>query len=103
LAVAKREADAAEPPIQVPDSPSVTLALLRSARSEVKGQAIGSRAVHRSTQLAWKALIELYGDEGVLCERIANLKALNLEGNEELLQLADKYVGGWRPPTFGED
>lgn len=100
LAVAKREADAAEPPIQVPDSPSVTLALLRSARSEVKGQAIGSRAVHRSTQLAWKALVELYGDEGVLSERIGNLKALSLEGDEELLELADKYIGGWRPRDF---
>jgi hypothetical protein len=61
------------------------------------------RSTDPLNQLAWKTPIELYGDEGVLCERIANLKALHLEGNEELLQLADKYVGGWRPPTFGED
>ena len=71
--------------------------------SEVTSQAIGSRAVHRSARLAWPALIELYGDEAVLCERIEKLKAVHIEGNDELLRLAEKYVGGWRPKDFGED
>ena len=103
LAVAKRGADPADPPIEVPDSPRMTLALLQSARSEVTGQAMGSRAIHRSARLAWQALIELYGDEAVLRARIEELKAAHIEGNDELLQLADKYVGGWRPRDFGED
>ena len=103
LAVAKRGADPADPSIEIPDSPCMTLALLQSARSEVKGQAEGSRAIHRSARLAWQALIELYGDEAVLCARIEKLKGAHIEGNDELLQLADKYVGGWRPRDFGED
>lgn len=103
LAIAKRGADAADPSIEISDSPHMTLALLQSACSEVKGQAMGSRAIRWSARLAWRALIELYGDEGVLCERIERLKAAHIEGNDELLQLADKYVGGWRPRDFGED
>jgi hypothetical protein len=103
LAIAKRGADPADPSIEIPDSHRMTLALLQSARSEVKGQAMGSRAIHRSARLAWPALVELYGGEAALCERIEKLKAAHIEGNDELLQLADRYVGGWRPRDFGED
>jgi hypothetical protein len=98
---ARRQADHAEPSVEAPDSPSVTFALLQSARTEVLGQAIGSRAVSRSARLAWKELIELYGDEGVLRERIEKLKTASFEGEAELLQLADKYISGWRPQDFG--
>lgn len=103
LLQAKREADSAEPPIAIPDSPRLTLALLRSARSEVRSQSFGSRAVRRSARLAWSALVDLYGDEDTLRERIETLKASKPEGYDELLQLADKYLGGWRPNEFGED
>lgn len=107
LSIAKRGADPGadphEPSIHIPDSPRITLALLQSARSDVKRQSIGSRAIHRSSRLAWQALIELYGDEAVLCERIEKLKAAHIESTDELLILADKYVGGWRPRDFGED
>jgi hypothetical protein len=100
---ARRQADPAGPSVEVPDSPSVTFALLQSACTEVLGQALGSRAVNRSARLAWKELIELYGDEGVLRERIEKLKAARIKGSTELLQLADKYIGGWRPQDFGRD
>jgi hypothetical protein len=30
------------------------------------------------------------------------LKAAQPEGFDELLQLADEYLGGWRPSDFGE-
>ena len=64
---------------------------------------MGSRAVQRSARLAWKELIELFGDEGVLRERIEKLKAVRSEDNDELLQFADRYIGGWRPRDFGRD
>lgn len=98
-----READPAEPSIEIADSARLTLALLRSARSEVRSQSMGSRAVRRSARLAWGALVKLYGDEGTLRERIEKLKGSRPEGDDELLQLADKYVGGWRPEDFGEN
>lgn len=103
LLLARRQSDAAERPIEIPDSPSVTLALLRSARSEVLSQGMGSRAVRRSDRLAWEQLIELYGGEDVLRKRIEQLKPVAPEGNDQLLQLAEKYIDGCRPKDFGED
>ena len=79
----------------------MTLALLQSARTEVRSQSMGSRAVRRSAALAWDVLVELYGDDATLRERIDKLKASQPHGNDELLQLADKYLAGWRPAPFG--
>jgi hypothetical protein len=103
LLVAIKEAHPGEPSIKIADSPRMTLALLRSARSETRSQSMGDRAVRRSPRLAWDALVGLYGDEGTLNERIESLKGAQPEDNDELLQLADKYVGGWRPKDFGTD
>jgi len=103
LLVAKREAGPSEAAIQVGDAPQLTLALLRSARSELQRQSAGSRAVRRLPRLAWEVLVELYGDEVILKERIAGLRAAKLEGSDDLLELAEKYLGGWRPKDFGDD
>lgn len=103
LLLAKRNAGPTEPALDIADSPGVTLALLQSARSDVRSQTMGSRAVRRSARLAWDALVELYGDEDTLRERIEKLKATQPEGIDELLQLADKYLSEWRPSDFGED
>jgi hypothetical protein len=103
LLLAKRDANPAEPALCVADSPGVTLALLRSARHNVQSQTMGSRAVLRSARLAWDALIELSGSEAALKERINRLKATQPVGVDELLDLADKYIGGWRPSDRGED
>jgi KAP family P-loop domain len=103
LLAAKRDAGSTEPPLEIPDSPRVTLALLKSARSDVRSQAMGSRAVHRSPRLVWDALIELLGNEDTLRERINRLRTTQPDGNSELFDLADKYLGGWRPSDFGND
>ena len=66
LCVVKRDSDPAEPQFDVPNSPSVTLALLRSARSEVRSQGQGSRAVRRSPRLQWDLLVDLCGSEDTL-------------------------------------
>jgi hypothetical protein len=99
---ARQRADTGELPIEVPDTPGVTLALLRSARSEVLGQAMGSRAVQRTPHLAWKELIELYGSEEILRSRIEDLKASQPPDAEELLALVDHYFAGEQPrDVFG--
>lgn len=97
LLLVKREADPAEGPLNVDNSSDLTLALLRAARSEIISQSIGSRAVRRAPRLEWDALIELYGDESTLKERIEALKATPPEGTADLLELASKYLSGWRP------
>ena len=103
LLVAKRDAAADEPPLEIPKSPELTLAILRAARSEVKSQSMGSRAIRRSPQLAWDPLIELFGGHDELRERIDRLKETKPDGEDKLLSLVDKYLGGWRPNDFGED
>jgi hypothetical protein len=103
LLLTKRDAEPAEPALAIHNSPGVTYALLRSARSEVRSQPMGSRAVRRKPRLAWDVLVELYGDEATLHQRIEALKASPPEDVGDLLELADKYLGGWRPKDFGDD
>ncbi len=87
--------DLSENPINIDNSPQLTLSLLRAAQSEILSQG-GSRAVQRSLRLAWNELVELYGDEATLKERIKSLRIANLDGSDELIELADKYLGGYR-------
>ena len=88
--------DSSENPINIDNSPKLTLSLLRAARSETSSQGGGSRAVQRSPRLAWDELVGLYGDEATLKERIESLRVANLDGSDALIELADKYLGGYR-------
>ncbi|SHK76977.1 KAP family P-loop NTPase fold protein [Halomonas caseinilytica] len=103
LLLTKREAAPDEPELKVPDSPQVTYALLKSARSEVRSQSMGSRAVRRKPRLAWDVLTEVYNGEDKLREQIEVLKASPPEDVGDLLELADKYLSGWRPKEFDDD
>ena len=103
LLIAKRDADPSEGPLEIEDSPALTLALLLGARSDAKSQAIGSRAVRRMPRLAWDTLVELWGDEATLEKRVEGLEATQPEDADELLALAKKYLSGWRPSAFGDD
>lgn len=107
LFIAKRYAEPDEPALEIPDMPELTLAILRAARTEVRSMTTGSRAIRRSLRLQWDALIELFGDEECLRERVNRLKASLREGSlsdedAELLRLVDKYLEGWRPDEFDE-
>ena len=102
LCVVKGDSGPAEPQFDVPNSPSVTLALLRSARSEVRSQGQGSLAVRRSSRLQWDLLVDLCGSEDTLRERIEELKATQPRGADDILELADRYLEGWRPSNFDE-
>lgn len=103
LLIAAKERGEGEEALTVPRDPAVTLALLRSARTEVRGQSMGSRAVRRSFRLYWDGLVELYGDEATLVAELAALKTSNVEIEPELLALAEKYAAGWRPKDFASD
>jgi predicted KAP-like P-loop ATPase len=97
LIYAKRESLEGESALVINDSPEMTTALLRAAQNEVKSQGFGTRAVRRTAYLNWDALLELYGDDATLFKRIRDLKATGPEGIDDLLDLAEKYQGGWRP------
>ncbi|MFQ2625039.1 P-loop NTPase fold protein [Aeromonas caviae] len=103
MLLVQREAAPGEPPLIVPDSTGVTYALLKSARNEVRSQSMGSRAVRQKPRLAWDLLVNLYGDENVLRDRIEQLRASPPNEIGDLLELADKYLSGWRPVDFGDD
>jgi hypothetical protein len=99
----KKDAEADEPAFVIPDSPAVTQALLKAARGEVRSQSEGSRAVRHKPRLAWDSLIEVFGDEAVLRQRIEELKVSEPSDVGDLLELADRYLSGWRPKDFGDD
>ena len=56
-----------------------------------------------SPRLAWDTLIELFGGLDEFNSRINRLKESKPQGEDEILGLVDKYLGGWRPGNFGED
>ena len=91
------DADSSGESFAVDTDPELTLALLKSARSVVSSQSIGSRTVHQSPKLDWEGLTKIYGDLATLNERVMALWETHPEGEEELLELANRYVGGWRP------
>lgn len=97
LFIVKKETIETDNSLVIDPSPQLTLAILKSSRSEVITQTMGSRASHRAGRLAWDALIELYGDEETLKNRIEELKSTDLGENNDVVQLADKYINGWRP------
>jgi hypothetical protein len=105
LFAAKFEADPSEADFDIPESPEVTRKILQAARGESRQQSIESRAVRRFPRLDWDALVKLFGDESALRQRIETLKATSPKtaADVDLLALADKYLGGWRPKQFGDD
>lgn len=103
LMLTKKDAEPDEPALAVPDAQAVTSALLKAARSEVRSQSLGSRAVRRKPRLLWDALVELYGDEPTLRSRVEALKASGPDNMGDVLDLAEKYLAGWRPKEFGDE
>lgn len=100
---AARDSEAGESAVLVPADPDVTLAVLRSARSDVRSQSIGSRTIRRSPRLAWDVLTAIYGDEETLNRRIDELLESKAGEDTDLLALAKRYRDGWRPAAFSDD
>ena len=76
------------------DLRAMTVPLLSSARSEAQ-IASGYRVV-RDPRLPWDLLVNLYGDEASLRESVEASVPVN-EREKEVVELARKYLSGWRP------
>lgn len=76
-------------------SPDVTRAVLESVHGENRAQSSNSRHVRVTPVLAWDWLVDIYGGEANLREAVEALR--EEDGDTELVLLASKYAGGWRP------
>ena len=47
--------------------------------------------------LAWDTLLKVYKSEEKIGEAVMMIKDLNNAEDEELIQLINKYLEGWRP------
>jgi hypothetical protein len=94
---ARRNLPEGQAPRTVPDTPGVTLALLRSARGDALSQAADSYAVRREPRLAWDALVLVFDSEAVLCERIDAILESGMPIEGELKGVIRKYREGWSP------
>jgi len=94
-----------EDAILIPDDPHVTLAALKSARTETRSGQMGQRAVTKTSVFAWDSLVDVFGGESILVTRIQALKESGVKMEDDLEELIEKYLGGWRPRDFdlGED
>jgi hypothetical protein len=61
----------------------------------VRSQAVDSRAVRRSVRLHWKVLEEIWGRQ--VDEHLEAARTLEDDDLQPLLDLAEKYRGGWNP------
>jgi predicted KAP-like P-loop ATPase len=85
-------------PLTAKADPVLLSAVLRSLKSTSRSQPMGSRQVTTEDNLAWDLFVGLLGTESAVKKAVSNVrKAL---GDDEVLQLADKYLSGWRPKRF---
>ncbi|MCY3818849.1 MAG: P-loop NTPase fold protein [Gammaproteobacteria bacterium] len=105
LQAAKFEAEASEPTLDLAESGCMTIAVLRAARGEASYQSLDSRAVRRFPRLDWDVLVELYGDEHTLGQRVDAAKAVcpSETSDVAVVDLAERYLSGWRPKELGDD
>ena len=99
--------DPSEGPLDIDDSPKLTFAILRSVRGEARSIIPASEPY---PHLDWDFLKSLYGGEETLKARMENLNTqfedlkpwieslpMPFDDAERLLELANKYLSGWRP------
>lgn len=87
-----------EPPLTSNDDPVLLRAVLHSLKSSARSQTLGSRQVISEDRLAWELLVKLFESEHAVGEVVRNVRE-NL-GDDDVLELADKYLSGWRPESF---
>lgn len=93
-----------QPPIAIPNESSLTLQILRTGRTYARSQSMGSRAVRKALRLPWSTIESVLGVEAAIRTRVQAVPRDDLDAeDEELLELADKYLSGWRPREFGDD
>lgn len=95
---ANRLSDEYQPPSL--GSPDAVRALFKSAMTMHRSQSMGSRAMQSTNVLAWETLIVVLGSEDAIRKSVELLRGN--EADQDLVQLVEKYLGGWRPSKSGE-
>jgi hypothetical protein len=87
-----------KPPLNPNDDPVLLRAVVHSLKSTARSQSMGSRQVKFEDRLAWELMIQIFGSESAVKMVVSNVR--RALGDDETLQLADKYLSGWRPESF---
>jgi predicted KAP-like P-loop ATPase len=86
-----------------PAHTGLAAAVLLGSRSVVRSQAMGNRAVRRTTRLHWDVLVEIFDGEENLKMAIDNIRTMQGDDLTDAIELADRYLAGWRPSEWGDD
>jgi predicted KAP-like P-loop ATPase len=84
-----------KPPLTQNADPNLILAVIKSAKSTARSQSAGSSRVKTEDRLAWNLIVELFGSEATVKKAVVNVR--KKLPDDEVLQLADRYLSGWRP------
>jgi hypothetical protein len=79
---------------------SVREALLTNSIGETKTRGTGTRFFQVEKSLFWDQLIALFGDEDAIRQTVDQAKADDDPLRNEAIELAKKYLSGWRPKRF---
>ncbi|MGC4895471.1 KAP family P-loop NTPase fold protein [Micromonospora sp. DT31] len=86
-----------------PKNVPLARALLLDAQSTVRSQQVGSRSVQTGVRLSWNPLVEILGGEPSVKEAVDALRGTADDETKPVIELADKYLAGWRPSEWGDD
>ncbi|MGC5055006.1 KAP family P-loop NTPase fold protein [Micromonospora sp. DT48] len=86
-----------------PKDMQLTRALLLDAQSIVRSQQVGTRSVQKRVRLSWNALVEVLGGEPAVKEAVDALRSTADDEIKPVIELADRYLAGWRPSEWGDD
>ncbi len=89
------QTETGKPPLKPSDDRVLLRAVLHSLKSTARSQSMDSRQVRTEDRLAWELLVQVFGSETAVKKVVANVR--NSLGDDDVLQLADKYLSGWRP------
>lgn len=84
----------------IPSGPAITRAVLLGALRESQSWAVGNRAVRTTRRLAWDTVVRLLGGDDSVRLRVQALRYAGLPDPEQVCDLAEQYVAGWRPEDF---
>lgn len=87
-----------EAPLSTSDDPALLQAVFYSLKSTAVSQDF---PVTRIDYLDWDIIVQLFGSERKVRTALVNIR--EELGDDEVLRLVDRYLGGWRPEFFYTD
>jgi hypothetical protein len=77
--------------------------LLKASIAKSESRPMDSRAVTITKQLYWETLTNLLSDEAGVKTMVEAVGPVSDDADlEAAVELANKYLAGWRPKDFGE-